>query len=416
MSLVPGRPGSTDRPSGSTPMHNRCCTAWIAAALLMFLVVGAQSRAQAPVSVGGTVFEDTNGNGRRDSGERGIAGVAVSNQREVVKSGSDGVYRVAGPGYGVVFVSVPDGYRSVGPFWQPAPASTTGVSLDFGLTVQRTPAEFSFIHASDTHVSQQSLERLRQFRSIAEARRPDFVLVSGDLVRDALRVGEEEARGYYDLYLDETRRFPMPVWSVPGNHENFGIERHLSLVSTEHPLYGKGMYRQRLGPNYYSFTFGGVHFVGLDTVDIADLWYYGHVDDAQLAWLRADLESVPAGTPVVTFNHIPFVSAVDMTGGYRDDGAGADPHQARRPDRLPAHRLELQGCPAGVTAARLDAGARRAFSHARVHPLRIGRSHTVPSGSGRRWSHRRRRACDLRVTLYRVKNGVIDDGEFIPLR
>ena len=23
----------------------------------------------------------------------------------------------------------------------------------------------------------------------------------------------------------------MPVWSVPGNHENFGIERHLSLVT-----------------------------------------------------------------------------------------------------------------------------------------------------------------------------------------
>ena len=64
----------------------------------------------------------------------------------------------------------------------------------------------------------------------------------------------------------------MPVWSVPGNHEIFGIERHLSLVSPKHPLYGKGMYRQRLGPNYYSFTHGGVHFVGLDSVDIADLW------------------------------------------------------------------------------------------------------------------------------------------------
>ena len=97
--------------------------------------------------------------------------------------------------------------------------------------------------------------------------------MTGDLVRDALRVGEEEARGYYDLYTQEVPRFPMPVWSVPGNHEIFGIERHLSLVSPKHPLYGKGMYRQRLGPNYYSFTHGGVHFVGLDSVDVADLWY-----------------------------------------------------------------------------------------------------------------------------------------------
>ena len=40
----------------------------------------------------------------------------------------------------------------------------------------------------------------------------------------------------------------MTVWSVPGNHEIFGIERHSSLVSPAHPLYGKAMYRQRLGP------------------------------------------------------------------------------------------------------------------------------------------------------------------------
>ena len=36
--------------------------------------------------------------------------------------------------------------------------------------------------------------------------------------------------------------------------------------------------------------------------------------------VRADLEAVAADMPVVTFNHIPFVSAVDMIGGYQDDG------------------------------------------------------------------------------------------------
>ncbi len=397
-------------------MRNGFRYAWIAVALLVFLAAGALSRAQAPVPVGGTVFEDTNGNGRRDSGERGLASVAVSNQREVVKTGSDGAYRLPGSGYGLVFVSIPDGYRSVGPFWQPVSASVTAGSLDFALTVHRTPAEFTFIHASDTHVSQQSLERLRKFRSVAEARRPDFVLVSGDLVRDALRVGEEEARGYYDLYVDETRRFPMPVWSVPGNHENFGIERHLSLVSTKHPLYGKGMYRQRLGPNYYSFTYGGVHFVGLDTVDIADLWYYGHVDEAQLAWLRADLESVPAETPVVTFNHIPFVSAVDMTGGYRDDGTA--PTLIKLGDRtvfrhivsnfkevlavlqLRDWTLALGGHFHTRESIRYESAVRTRFQQAAavVGPT----DNVVPAISG--------------VTLYRVKNGVIDDGEFIPLR
>jgi 3',5'-cyclic AMP phosphodiesterase CpdA len=68
-----------------------------------------------------------------------------------------------------------------------------------------------------------------------------------------------------------------------------------------------------------------VHFVGLDSVDIADLWYYGHVDAVQLAWLRADLEHLPAGTPVVTFKPHPL-----------------------RPDGLSAHRIELHRGPGGA--------------------------------------------------------------------
>jgi hypothetical protein len=383
------------------------------------LLVGAATwlpRAQTPAAVSGVVFEDLNGNGRRDAGERGVAGVAISNQRDVVKSGADGVYSLSGHGYGVVFVSVPDGYGTVGSFWQAVSSAASGAAVDFALVTRQRPASFSFIHASDTHVSQQSLNRLQQLRAIAEARRPDFVLVSGDLVRDALRVGEDEARGYYDLYVDEVRRFPMPVWSVPGNHENFGIERHLSLVSAKHPLYAKGMYRQRLGPNYYSFTFGGVHFVGLDTVDIADLWYYGHVDETQLAWLRADLDSVPAGVPVVTFNHIPFVSAVDMTGGYQDDGPAPtlikvgdqtlfrhivsnfkDVLSVLQPRDWP---LALGGHLHTRESIRYESTVRTRFEQAAavVGPT----DNVVPAISG--------------VTLYRVSNGSIDSGEFLQLK
>jgi hypothetical protein len=372
-------------------------------------------RAQAPATVAGVVFEDLNGNGRRDAGERGLTGVVVSNQREVVRTTADGTYQLPGAGFGVVFVSVPDGFRTVGSFWRSA-ADTKGASMDFALAARQSAAEFTFIHASDTHVSQQSLARLQQFRTIADTRRPDFVLVSGDLVRDALRVPEDEARGYYDLYVDEIGRFPMPVWSVPGNHEIFGIERHLSLVSPKNPLYGKGMYRRRLGPNYYSFTHGGVHFVGLDSVDIADLWYYGHIDDAQLAWLRADLESVPSGTPVVTFNHIPFASALDMMGGYRDDGTA--PTLIKVGERTVFRHvvsnfkdvlavlqgrewpLALGGHVHTRESIRYESAVRTRFHQAAavVGPTQ----NAVPATSG--------------VTLYRVKNKVIDDGEFIPLK
>ena len=106
------------------------------------------------------------------------------------------------------------------------------------------------------------------------------------------------------------------MWTVPGNHENFGIERDTSHVELSHPLYGRGMYHHFRGPDYYSFTFGGVHFVGLNTVDIDDKWYYGHVDSTQLAWLEKDLARIPASMPVVTFDHIPFFSAAESINGY----------------------------------------------------------------------------------------------------
>ena len=208
-------------------------------ATMLVLAAAMLPAAQAPAPVAGVVFEDANGNGRRDLGERGLAGVSVSNQHEVVESGPDGAYRLASPGYGVVFVSVPNDHRAAGPFWKAVPGSV-GATVDFALAARPGPTTFTFIHASDTHVSKESLGRLQEFRSIAEARRPDFILVTGDLVRDALRVGEAEARGYFNLFLDEARRFSAPIWSVPGNHENFGIERHLSLVSPTHPLYRQG--------------------------------------------------------------------------------------------------------------------------------------------------------------------------------
>ena len=130
---------------------------------------------------------------------------------------------------------------------------------------------FTFIHASDTHLSEQSLPRLTKLRSMVDSLRPAFMLVTGDLVKDALRVSEKEATSLYEMYVREIGKFSVPVWNVPGNHEIFGIERHKSFVSENHPLYGKKMYRHYLGPDFYSFSYGGIHFIGVNSVDYHDL-------------------------------------------------------------------------------------------------------------------------------------------------
>ncbi len=369
-----------------------------------------------PVALGqslqGTVFEDTNKNGIRESDERGIAGVVVSNQVDCVVTGDDGSYTIdAARGYGVVFVRVPADHRAVERFWKRIPADATEPRLDFALARAPEVEEFTFLHASDIHLKEQTLSRLHRVREIVEARKPAFVLITGDLIDDALRVPEETARGLYELYLREIETFPAPVYSVLGNHEIFGIERHMSLVSKDHPLYGKKMYRYYLGPNYYSFQFGKVYFIGLDVLDYNDLWYYGHVEETELEWLERELSRVPEGSTVVTFSHVPFFSSVASLLGYADDRfVDVDGEKVYRHTvsnnadvlRLLAkhdHTLALTGHL--HTREKIELGTAE-------HPTRFHMAPVVRDA--------RSNPIDLSgVILYHVRGKEVDDGEFISL-
>ena len=371
------------------------------------------SRLPAP-EVRGVVFDDANRNGARDAGEVGIASVAVSNQDAVVTTDASGVFRLAGTGTGVVFVSTPNGYRAVGPFWRIADAARP---MAFALTRDPAAAELTFIHSSDTHISATSLPRTQRLRSLVDSIRPDLLLITGDLVRDALRVPEAEAVGYYEMFIKERNAFRTPVFTVPGNHEVFGIERDTSHVPMTHPLYGRAMYRQYLGPDYYSFTRAGVHFVGLNTVDIDDQRYYGHVDSLQLAWLERDLATVPSSMPVVTFDHIPFFTTFEMLNDY-SDRPPAPSLITVNGKTVYRHTVSNAGDVLAVLRKRRHVLALGGHMHAteRIEYEMIGgktRFNQVSAVVGNA------RGAGLEsisgVTLYRVKNGEIDAGRFIPL-
>jgi len=391
-------------------MHPR----WLIAASIVALTTAPCAARSHSAGISGVVFDDTNRNGTRDAGERGVAGVAVSNQDTVVTTDASGAFRLPGEGTGVIFVSMPNAYRPVGPWWRPAKPAEP---VSFALTREQSSTELTFIHASDTHISPASLARTRRLRALVDSIRPGLLLITGDLVRDALRVGEEEATGYYELFARERNAFRTPVFTVPGNHENFGIERDTSHVPATHPLYGRGMYHHYFGPDYYSFTRGGVHFVGLNTVDIDDQRYYGHVDSLQIAWLERDLALVPADMPVVTFDHIPFVTTFEGLNGYND--------------RPPAPSLITVR---GKTVYRhtvSNAGDVLAVLRKHRYVLALGghlhateRIEYEMTGVRTRFNQISAVVGDSRgaglesisgVTLYRVKNGEIDAGRFIPL-
>lgn len=265
------------------------------------------------LDISGVVFEDANTNGSKESNEKGIAGVVVSDQLNTTMTDANGMYTLTSTSeLPHVFISQPTGFS--GTFYQ-----TKANEVNFPLRKTKDQSSFRFIHASDTHVDSLNLPRMNRFREMVDSIGVDFVIVTGDLIRDALRVNEETASNYYKMYLQEIGQLKVPVYSVVGNHELFGIERDKSLVSSEHPLYAKKMYRHFLGPDYYSFNYGGIHFVAIDGVDYQNLYYFGGVDSLQLKWLENDLKSLPEETPVVTFNHIPFVSPGFSFQDYEND-------------------------------------------------------------------------------------------------
>ncbi len=365
-------------------------------------------------AVRGIVFEDANRNGRRDAGERGVARVAVSNQGDVVLTDSAGRFTIPRGSTGVIFVSVPDGRVSIGPFWRAAGADD---SVAFALHAEAQPRTFRFVHASDTHIAPNNVDRFRRFRSLVDSIQPGLLLIAGDLIRDAMSQTQAQSEAYFDLFRAEVSQFTTPVRTVPGNHDHFGLIRSRSHVDADHPLFNRGMYRKYFGPDYYSFTFGGVHFVGLNSLSPDDSGYYGNVDSLQLRWLARDLEQVSPTMPVVTFMHIPLVAAFYDLVGYFDlppvgaiatvNGKTTFRHMvgnaAEVLDVFKGHRHVL------ALGAHSHKGEKMIFEST-PEPMRFEISSAIvgPDGFG---------PLSIRsgFTLYKVVNGKIDAGTFVGL-
>ena len=187
-------------------------------AVLFFVIISSTSKINA-TSISGIVFTDANGNGFRDKNENGIKGVAVSDQVNVFLTDANGFYQIpSAKGYGIIFISMPQGFKAVRSFYAKIDLERGSSQVDFALTKVAVPTHFKFIHASDTHIEGKSLERMRKFQALVDSIKPDFVIVTGDLVADALRVPEKQASSLYEMYKSETQKISVPVWNAAGNH------------------------------------------------------------------------------------------------------------------------------------------------------------------------------------------------------
>jgi hypothetical protein len=348
----------------------------------------------------GVVFDDADADGRRGAGERGLAGVVVSDGRELTLTDADGAYRLEVPSARYVFVVLPGDRRAVGG-WYKAP----GPGADFALAPSPQPEEWRFAHLSDTHIHPGNVARARAAFRLAGERGAALALVSGDLIKDALRADERTAREQFGLYSAALREAGLPVWSALGNHDVFGIEREASGVTAAHPAYGKRMFEETLGPRYYAFSRGRVHFLVLDTIGVADTVYYGFLDAEQLDWIRRELAHVAPDAPIVTLGHIPLRNATVNT-FYSEDvvlSVGGEPwyRHVVRNGRVLAELLAGRDW----TLA-LQGHAHKSERLRQWEPLGAPRYHTAPAVDLQAWGER-----PTAIFLYTVRGGVIDDGE-----
>lgn len=292
----------------------------ICAASVVMSVVGRSPAAVAQESARGVVFEDRNGNGLRDGGEPGVAGVVVSNQQEVVVTDEQGSYVLPVSDDTIIFVSKPSGYgvplnkNRLPQFYyihKPggspklhyrgvAPTGPLPDSVDFPLTRTLEPDVFSIVALADPQPEMsQEVHYIRE-DVLSELVGTDaaFGVTLGDIVYNRLDL--------YNGYNAAVGWVGIPFYNIIGNHDlNFDADDDRDSDETFH---------RHFGPNYYSWNYGKVHFVALDDVEwIGSSEGRGHYreafDDRQLGWLAADLEQVPDDRLVVLLMHIPITAS-----------------------------------------------------------------------------------------------------------
>jgi Icc protein len=173
------------------------------------------------------------------------------------------------------------------------------------------PGSFDFVFLTDTHLQPELAAAdgcAMAFKKV-NSLPADFVIQGGDHVFDSMSVGRERVDLVNSLYTQTEQAIGKPIHHTIGNHDLFGV-LPASGLKPDAPGFGKKLFTELHGPTYYSFDHKGYHFVVLDTVQPTDdRNWEARIDDSQLTWLTADLEKLPAGTPVIAACHCPLITA-----------------------------------------------------------------------------------------------------------
>lgn len=241
-------------------------------------------------------------------GDRGVAGVRVSDGLQTVTTDENGYYWLPSlKTLGYVFITLPSGYETemfdneaMG-FWA---ALTTGADVcethNFELR-QVDNENHILLLGADLHLADKQND-LAHFKDgflaeteafAASAGVPVYCLLAGDMTWDKYWYSNRFRPADYKRMLVESG-YSLPVFHAMGNHDND------PYVTGDAP--GQAQYCDVLGPAYYSFNLGRAHYVVLDDIDwintggaqdkVGDRDYNRLVSLAQMEWLKEDLAAI----------------------------------------------------------------------------------------------------------------------------
>jgi len=252
----------------------------------------------------------------------GVAGVVVSDGYEVTTTDENGIYYLPSQKKtGFVFISVPANYEApvednIPQFFKRLAGGSAVEQKDFSLTPV-TNSKHVVVTIADWHLANRN-DDLSQFASgflpDVNALASEYTAANTKVYGLALGDGSWDAYWYENNfgvveYKAQMKKVNCPMFNVIGNHDND------PYVSNDWESSKK--YRDVIGPTYYSFNLGEVHYVVLDNIQyintggapgvIGQRNYNEVVSTEQLEWLKKDLATLPDKTaPVIIAMHAPL--------------------------------------------------------------------------------------------------------------
>lgn len=280
--------------------------------LLSLLPVGLAAAAKAA----GRVYLDRNGNGTQDASEPGVAGIKLSNGRDLALSGRDGRYRLALRDGDTLFLikppdhALPRGAGGLPRFWRHHfPHGSP--KLRYGGIQAQSAAHADFALLPGDAAGRQGLEVLvfgdPQPKTLAEVdyyardivepilgKHPARLGLSlGDIVHDDLSL--------YPAVNRVTARLGLPWLHAAGNHD-----LDLDAQRDADSLLG---FRNVFGPDTFAWEEPEASFIVFDDViprrGQAPA-YIGGLRADQFAFLQAYLPTLPKARRLIVAAHIPF--------------------------------------------------------------------------------------------------------------